>query len=324
MNIRLTLAAISLLPAALAASCTPPAPQAVLATAVGALGEALNTATEFTADTPRIFCSVGTAGLPAAAEIRARWETDSSGAWKALKEESRPAAAGAWLAFALDAPENGFAAGNYRVDLAVSGRDSVSKAFRVALNPSQPLPSINSFMATPDSVTAGQPLTLSWNISGATRATLSPGIGSVEAGGSRTVYPAAGTTYTLTALNSAGPSSKALTVKVLPVPAGAADLAVVDLFRQASMVYYTVLNRGTLSSQPSSSSLYVLTGNPVTSGYVPPLAPGEQRTLYFGTFSWTYIYDTPASACVDTRNENGPDPGPNRCLTRVLPGSRGL
>jgi hypothetical protein len=76
-------------------------------------------------------------------------------------------------------------------------------------------PSITSFTAAQPSIAKGASTTLNWQVSGSTPLTLSldNGIGNVS-GSSYVVSPAATTTYTLTATNSAGQVSKNLTVSV--------------------------------------------------------------------------------------------------------------
>ena len=304
-----------------ALSCAPAIQGAALTTQVDSTGRALNSATVFSVDTPRILCPVSTAGLPAQSNVKATWLFNDGVLWNTLKEESFPAAGGAYLVFAVNAPDNGWQPGNYAVRIFLDGKQSVELQFSIKNDEGAALPLINNFAATPGTVTAGQPLTLSWNVGGASRVSISPAIGTVDAGGSRTVTPQADTTYTLTALSSGGPSSKSISVKVLPPATMTADLAVVDVFREASMVYYTVRNNGSTISQPSSSNLYVGM-NVMGSAYIPPIAPGEQKTLVFGTFSWSYAYDTPATVCIDTQNENGPSNVDYKCLTRVLAGAR--
>ncbi|GFP43692.1 hypothetical protein HKBW3C_02821, partial [Candidatus Hakubella thermalkaliphila] len=66
------------------------------------------------------------------------------------------------------------------------------------------LPVINSFTASPGSITAGGSSTLSWNVSNATSVTIDRGIGAVASVGSRGVSPATTTSYILTATNAAG------------------------------------------------------------------------------------------------------------------------
>jgi P pilus assembly chaperone PapD len=69
---------------------------------------------------------------------------------------------------------------------------------------SAPSPVINYFAADPTSIAAGHGSTLSWSVSNATEITIDQGIGTVLLTGTRTVYPAASTTYTLQASNEAG------------------------------------------------------------------------------------------------------------------------
>jgi hypothetical protein len=317
--VRLALCTLCLLAAAPA--CAPALPGALLTTQVDSTGNALNSSTVFSVDTPRILCSAGTAGLPATAVVQAKWLFNDGASWRLLKEEFLPAAGAAYLVFAVNAPATGWLPGNYSVSLLLGGRELTAKQFSVKTAEDTPLPVINNFSATPATVTLGQPLTLSWNVSGASRIWIDPDIGSVEAGGSRAVTPRAGTTYTVTALSSGGPSAKSISVQVLPPVTVTADLAVTDVFREASMVYYTVRNNGTAASQPSSANLYVGM-NTVSSGYIPPIEPGQQKTLVFGRFSWSYAVTTPATVCVDTQNENGPSNAEYKCLTKPLPGAR--
>jgi len=91
-------------------------------------------------------------------------------------------------------------------------------------------PTISSFSATPNFISAGSGSVLSWNISNASSATISPNVGSVNPlSGTQSVYPAGTTSYTLTASNSAGSVSQAVTVSVSgPPPAG--GLPVINSF----------------------------------------------------------------------------------------------
>jgi len=296
-------------------------PAMVFTTQVDSGGRPLNSATAFTVDTPRILCSVSTAGLPVSGELSAKWLYNSGGQWKTIKEESLAVAGGAYLVFPAGPPDTGWVPGDYTVSLYLNGKDLSSAGFTVQPAPGVPLPNINNFSAVPGTITAGQSLTLSWNVQDATSIEIKPGIGSVQAGGSRLVSPTADTTYTLTALNSGGPSSMSVSVTVLPLETRHAVLTVVNLFREGPMVYYTVMNGGDAVSKPSSSAIYV-GNNAAATGYVPPMAPGETKTLTFGTLTWSYQMDTAATACVDTRGENGPPGSTDSCMTRVLPAAR--
>jgi len=62
--------------------------------------------------------------------------------------------------------------------------------------PTGPSPMINSFTANPSTASAGQPVTLSWNVTGASYFVISPQVGAVR-GNSTVVSPTVTTTYTL-------------------------------------------------------------------------------------------------------------------------------
>ncbi|MGD0353655.1 MAG: CARDB domain-containing protein [Dehalococcoidia bacterium] len=79
--------------------------------------------------------------------------------------------------------------------------------------PSQ-LPVINSFNASPASISAGESSTLNWTVTGATTVSIDQGIGNVALTGPRAVAPAATTIYTLTASNSAGTTTATTQVMV--------------------------------------------------------------------------------------------------------------
>lgn len=87
-----------------------------------------------------------------------------------------------------------------------------SRTATVAL-PSKPL--INSFTASPTLINQGQSSVLSWNITGASSASINQGIGTINpASGNRTVSPTSTTIYVLTATNGAGSSTAETTVTV--------------------------------------------------------------------------------------------------------------
>jgi hypothetical protein len=72
--------------------------------------------------------------------------------------------------------------------------------------PTGPAPVIGSFTVNPATVAAGQPVTLSWNATGASYFVVSPEVGAVR-GSSVVVIPEKTTTYTLYATNAYGRSS---------------------------------------------------------------------------------------------------------------------
>jgi peptidoglycan-associated lipoprotein len=67
-------------------------------------------------------------------------------------------------------------------------------------------PSITQFTAEPSSIERGQSATLRWSVSDATEISIDNGIGTVQANGSRQVFPSSSTTYTLTARGAGGQS----------------------------------------------------------------------------------------------------------------------
>lgn len=79
-------------------------------------------------------------------------------------------------------------------------------------------PIIASFTADPEGIELGESSTLAWSVSGADTITVSPGVGNVPAEGSADVTPATTTTYTLRATNSAGTSTRSVTVHVREDP----------------------------------------------------------------------------------------------------------
>ncbi len=79
--------------------------------------------------------------------------------------------------------------------------------------PAGPSPSIASFSASPATVPAGSPVTLSWSVSNGEYNIVSPQAGPVR-GTTVVVNPSATTTYTLTATNQYGRSTATVTVQV--------------------------------------------------------------------------------------------------------------
>lgn len=78
-------------------------------------------------------------------------------------------------------------------------------------------PTINSFSASPPTITEGESSTLSWTVADATSVTIDHAIGSVAVStGTYSVSPTETTVYTLTAANSAGSVTAMTTVTVNP------------------------------------------------------------------------------------------------------------
>jgi len=79
--------------------------------------------------------------------------------------------------------------------------------------PTGPSPTITSFTANPTTITSGQPVTLSWTVTGASYFVVSPQVGAIR-GTSVVVTPKTTTTYTLYSTNEYGRSTKTVKVTV--------------------------------------------------------------------------------------------------------------
>ncbi|KGJ89257.1 hypothetical protein ND16A_2150 [Thalassotalea sp. ND16A] len=90
----------------------------------------------------------------------------------------------------------------------------------VTVNPAPPPPpvepTIDDFLATPASITAGESATLSWNTTGAGNVSIDNGVGAVSVDGSVTVNPTVTTSYTLSATGSGVTTTAEVTVNVSP------------------------------------------------------------------------------------------------------------
>jgi len=114
-------------------------PAVVFTTQVDADGRPLNAATVFTVDTPRIICSVSTAGLPVTGELSATWLHNSGGQWLTIKSESLAVAGGPYLVFPAGAPDTGWVPGDYMVRIYLNGKEISSPGFTVQLATGVPL-----------------------------------------------------------------------------------------------------------------------------------------------------------------------------------------
>ncbi|HEY4479069.1 MAG TPA: polysaccharide deacetylase family protein [Candidatus Paceibacterota bacterium] len=140
-------------------------------------------------------------------------------------------------------------------------------------------PTLNSFSASPSSITVGGNSTLNWDISNATSILIDQGIGAVAAQGSTVVSPTQTKNYTITASNDAGTVTRSATITVTPAPV----LPVINSFGalptvitagESSTLSWSVSNAdtiainngvgpvvpsGTANVSPSSSVTYTLT-----------------------------------------------------------------
>lgn len=92
------------------------------------------------------------------------------------------------------------------------------------------LPVINYFTATPNNITLGSSVTLSWNVTNATTVSIDNGVGNVAASGSSIILPVATTTFTLTASNAAGSVTANTAVIVSGVSPPPSGLPIINYF----------------------------------------------------------------------------------------------
>ena len=105
---------------------------------------------------------------------------------------------------------------------------------------------IASFTAEPSTIERGGSSMLRWSVSNATEITINQGIGSIDANGSRSVYPSNTTTYTLTAKGPGGSAEASATINVTvppppPAPPPAESKLTVSqrLEREVADIYFT-------------------------------------------------------------------------------------
>jgi len=84
--------------------------------------------------------------------------------------------------------------------------------------PPPPAPDITEFSAEPSTIERGQSSTLKWSVSNATEITIDHGVGTVQASGTKSVFPTETTTYSLRATGAGGTMNKTATVTVTAPP----------------------------------------------------------------------------------------------------------
>jgi hypothetical protein len=190
---------------------------------------------------------------------------------------------------------------------------------------------IISFTASPDSIKPGESVTLSWEVSGADEADISPEVGPVKPSGLANVNPEVTTTYVLSAEGMEDSINKSVTVYVDESEVSP-DLVITDVFIRVKSVYFTVKNIGTEKSPGCRAYLY-LDGTKITDGdtYIDPLDPGEERTLVFGKYEWINPMETEnlplplpkliqweIKVCADAADSIGEASEKNNCKSLIM------
>ena len=138
--------------------------------------------------------------------------------------------------------------------MCIVGCDMVGLSVTTTTEP----PVISSFQADPATIAVGASSTLEWKVSGATKVSIDPGIGSVALEGSRAVMPGETIVYTLTAANASGTTATA-TAQVIVTGAAPppASLPVVTSFT-ASPPNISTGDSATLSWNVSNATSVVI------------------------------------------------------------------
>lgn len=276
-------------------SAMPLVTDAALATSVDSQSRAVNPANSFTVTADIIYLSLKLNDAPANTQVMAKLIYQggeaASLANTSMFSGSLAGQGNGYLAFAMKSPPGGFPQGDYQVSVSANGQDQVTIPFSVQnLGVQQGWPVVNRFTATPDTVAAGKSVTLSWDVSGATRITLQPEVGTIDASGTRTITPATTTTYKIIAANEAGSTTRELTVKVGAAVAGAADLIITDVWLEGCMIYYKIKNTGAQESPATYTHLFVDNLFPPTGGssFVDVLKPGQEKGANFSSYQWPW------------------------------------
>lgn len=191
-------------------------------------------------------------------------------------------------------------------------------------------PVVTAFFASPESISKGQSVTLSWTVEGATTVTIQPYVGAVQPSGNRVLPLSSSTTFTLTATNASGNTVGTITVIVGAAPAGVPDLAVIDIWVQGDTVYYKVMNLGGVDSKGGISRLYVQNLEKDTD-YIDPVPAGQEVTGTFGKYTFiapsgrtlaTISAEIPSAVevkvCADADDATKESDEFNNCYTKLL------
>jgi hypothetical protein len=130
------------------------------------------------------------------------------------------------------------------------------------------LPVINTFIASPPSISAGASSTINWEVTGATAVSIDHGIGSVPASGSLTVSPTTTTTYTLIAGNSRGNTTA--TCQIIVSGSAPGSYPVINYFTTSStsIIHGELIELNWSVSNAASVSIDNGVGTVATSGSI--------------------------------------------------------
>lgn len=320
---------------------------ATLANAIDADGKPINASTAFLVNAEVIYLSVRLNNAPANTQVLVKLTyvdgeaTDLANT--TMYNNTKSGQGTGYLAFAMTPPPGGFPQGNYSVSVSANGQEVTTTPFKVEnLAANKAWPRINKFTVSANTVPQGEPVTLSWDVSDATRVTLQPEVGTIPAVGTRSMTPNVTTTYEIVASNDAGATKSDATVNVTAPLAGLPDLTITDIWMEGTMIYYKIKNIGKIDSPPTYSNLWVQNLFPAMGGssFVDVLKPGQEKTLTFSSYQWPYRSASPdwigaifgadtgryldpayfnytVKVCADAKNEAKEADKTNNCMTKI-------
>jgi hypothetical protein len=155
------------------------------------------------------------------------------------------------------------------------------------------LPIINSFNASPSSISPGDSATLNWSVTNATSVYITHGVGTVDSSGSIIVSPPMTTTYILAASNANGFLTAQAMVQVSSVPSQSSGLPVINYFTASPTV--VLFGSSTLSWDVSNA-----THVSVTPGIGNVELVGSASVSVVGTTSYTLTASNTAGTVYET------------------------
>ena len=268
---------------------------ATLSTDIDSQSKPVNASNTFTVTTDKIYLSLKLNNAPANTQVMAKLTyvggEDANLANSTMFNSSQTGQGNGYMSFAMKSPPGGFPQGNYQVAVTTNGQDQISIPFTVQnLSAGKGWPVVNKFSSSQDTVSAGQSVTLTWDVSNATRITLQPEIGTIAAAGTRSVTPSITTTYKIIASNDAGSTTREITVNVGAAVSGAPDLIITDVWLEGCMVYYKIKNIGCNDSPATTTYIYVDNLFPPMGGtsFVDILKPGQEKSMVFSSYQWPW------------------------------------
>ncbi|QDG51382.1 hypothetical protein FIV42_11715 [Persicimonas caeni] len=175
---------------------------------------------------------------------------------------------------------------------AVNGDKEATAQVEVTVEEPVAAPSVDSFEASPETITEGETATLSWTTTGATSLALVDGDGNdIDLGdadvdsGSVDVSPTADTTYTLTATNDGGSDQQSVTVSVDALP----DAPTIDAFSVSPnpaqvggtvTVSWDVTGADTLTLESDADGAIDISSEPTDTGSIDVTVPDQTDVVY--------------------------------------------